>query len=64
MTGSNLYRIITGIILLSATIAIYIMPKGQVANAIPFIPGTDTVNNLKDVSKSVLNYDLKKHYRH
>ena len=62
MTGSNLYRIIISVILMSATTAIYVTPKGQIANAIPFIhQDTEQVKNLKDVSKSVLNYDQKKH---
>jgi FtsP/CotA-like multicopper oxidase with cupredoxin domain len=59
VTGSNLFAIIMGVILLSATTAIYVTPKGQVANAIPPFIHQDE-NNLKDVSNSVLNYDLKK----
>ena len=60
MTGSNLYRIIISVILMSATTAIYVTPKGQIANAIPFIhQDIEQVKNLKDVSKLVLNYDLK-----
>jgi FtsP/CotA-like multicopper oxidase with cupredoxin domain len=61
-TISNLFGLIMGVILLSATTAIYVTAKGEVDNAIPFIhQDTDKLNNLKDVSKSVLNYDLKKH---
>jgi manganese oxidase len=43
MSGSNLYRIIICVILMSATTAIYVTPKGQSANAIPLVPDGDKI---------------------
>lgn len=56
-----------GIIRLSATTAIYVTPKGQVASALPFIfSGPDrphsTISSKDAIANSVQSYDVQKHY--
>jgi FtsP/CotA-like multicopper oxidase with cupredoxin domain len=62
----SLYVITVGVILMFATTAIYVTPKGQVANALPFIfSGPDktppTSASQGAIASSVQNYDMQKH---